>query len=148
MKSNDLSAEQENLLRLLEQDGLLLKWDGPFDVDGCVRNGWAIHTAGVLRITPTGRRVLGVSDGQVRAGRVDRVAYEPMSARIWLRLHPRQQDAWLMRWLFEGFEFHWDGADKCQGRNGDGQWLDVPRLIEDWKPLDLDGQLKRLGVLA
>lgn len=125
MKPNDLPAEQENLLRLLEQDGPLLKWEG-FDVEGCARRGWVLQSTGVLRITPTGRRVLGLIDGQVRAGRVDRTSYDSMPARIWLRLHPRQQDAWLMRWLFGGFELHWDGAETCRGRNGDGRWLDVP----------------------
>ena len=148
MKASDLSPEQENLLRALELDGVLVKWEGPFDVAGCAGRGWVIQSPGVLRITPTGRRVLGVLDGQVRAGRVDRVAYDSMPTRIWLRLHPRQQDAWLMRWLFGGFEFHWDGAETCRGRDGDGHWHDVPRLIEDWKPLDLEDHLKQMGVLT
>lgn len=113
----------------------------------CLGPGWLVKGGNSYYITSRGRQVLGAWDGQVRAGRVDRM-WAPMPVRVWRRLHPRQQDAWVLKWLFGAFELHWDGQDKCTGRNGDGNWHDVPSLIENWKPLDLEDHLLKLGVLA
>lgn len=148
-------SDDEAVLRHVEElrlgqnaDFPLSAWRAAAAVKRCKAAGWLLNVNGNPVLTPAGARILGVLDGQVRPGRVDRSWPAPMPRLTWRRLHPRQQDALVMAWLFGAFELHWDGGDRVAGRRGDGRWLDVPNLIQAWDPLDLEAHLQRLGVVV
>ena len=156
-KSNILhgGTDEEIVLRHLEANDATIdpakkplaprRWKAAVKL--CAALDWVAIFGDHLVITMPGRRVLGILDGELNRGRVDRSWPIPMPMSTWRRLHPRQQDAIIMVWLFGAFECHWDGANSVTGRGRDGAHHPIPALIQVWDPLDLEDQLYALGVI-